>query len=66
MEDKWVLIIPVALSIPLLIFFFTWIIPHWINDNKWEKYMIAWDLWERKGKKGKMPVPEDYGYKNIT
>lgn len=43
-----------------------WAIPEAINDNKWGAYMEAYDKWEKNGKNGKMPVPEDFGYKGIT
>ena len=63
-EDILLLLIVVFIVAPVLYFAFVWLIPVWINDNKWETYMTAWDTWEANGHKGKMPVPEDYGYKS--
>lgn len=57
-------IVAIFVLTPVLYFMVFRLIPHWLNDNKWEKYMAAWDLWDKNGKKGVMPVPEDYDYKD--
>lgn len=57
--------IPSILSAPFIWILFMWAIPEAKNDVKWERYMNAWDRWDANGRKGKMPVSKDFGYKGI-
>jgi hypothetical protein len=57
--------IPIGLVSPLIWLLFSWVIPEAKNDAKWEAYMQSWDDWDKNGKIGKMPRPEDFGYKNL-
>lgn len=61
----WLTIMPyILIGLTLFIFTLTWIIPEAINDSKWYAYMDAYDEWTKNGRRGKLPEPKDFGYKN--
>lgn len=60
--DLLTLIVPLILMSLFIVFIFNWLIPEWKNDNRWYRYDDAYKDWERTGRKGVMPTPEDFGW----